>query len=142
MLTSDWATTEGQSGQPIECSYQEPRFAQPDKDFLENLGGKIVESPGSYDMIDGTTLVYGVHLYRDIWAAALKKSLPGIFIGTGWGVWEENPGAEKSADFDRIREMEASFDKYAFPQDGYSSFSSTCIYWKKGAVNDSPGNDT
>lgn len=27
--------------------------------------------------------------------------------------------------------MDATFDKYAFPQDGHSSFSSTCIYWKR-----------
>lgn len=75
--------------QPIECFYQEPRFAQPDKDFVESLGGKIVDSPGVYDMTDESTLVFGVHLYRDIWAAALKKSLPAIFVGTGWNVWEE-----------------------------------------------------
>lgn len=41
------------------------------------------------------------------------------------------PGADKSPDFDRIREMDAAFDKLPFPQDEYSSFSSTCIYWKK-----------
>lgn len=44
---------------------------------------------------------------------------------------DRTPGAEKSADFERIREMDASFDKYAFPQDDQSSFSSTCIYWKR-----------
>jgi hypothetical protein len=27
--------------------------------------------------------------------------------------------------------MDATFDKFPFPQDDYSSFSSTCIYWKK-----------
>lgn len=27
--------------------------------------------------------------------------------------------------------MDASFDKYAFPQDEQTSFSSTCIYWKR-----------
>ncbi|KUI70007.1 hypothetical protein VM1G_04796 [Cytospora mali] len=125
-----------ENGQPIECFYQEPRFAQPDKDFIESIGGNVVDSPASYDLVDETTLVFGVHLYRDIWAAALKKSLPGIFVGTGWGVWEVNPGAEKSPDFDRIREMEAAFDKFPFPQDDYSSFSSTCIYWKKQGISD------
>lgn len=47
-----------------------------------------------------------------------------------------NPGADKSPDFDRIREMDAAFDKFPFPQDDYSSFSSTCIYWKKQATKD------
>lgn len=32
--------------------------------------------------------------------------------------------------------MEAAFDKFPFPQDDYSSFSSTCIYWKKSGVDD------
>lgn len=27
--------------------------------------------------------------------------------------------------------MDATFDKFAFPQDDQTSFSSTCIYWKK-----------
>lgn len=123
------------TGQTIECFYQEPRFAQPDKDFVESLGGKVIDSPGAYDMTDESTLVFGVHLYRDIWAAALKKSLPAIFVGTGWGVWEEYPGAEKSPDFERIREMEATFDKFSLPQDDYSSFSSTCIYWKNNTAD-------
>lgn len=73
----------------IACFYQEPRFAQPDKDFIASLQGKIVESPASYHLIDETTLVFGVHLYRDIWADALQRSLPGMFVGTGWDVWEQ-----------------------------------------------------
>lgn len=74
----------------IECFYQEPRFAQTDKDFIASaLRGKIVESPRSYDLVDETTLVFGVHLYRDIWADALRRSLPGMFVGTGWDVWEQ-----------------------------------------------------
>ncbi|KAK7699560.1 hypothetical protein SLS64_011513 [Diaporthe eres] len=131
-----------ETGQEIETIYQEPRFTQPDKDFLTDLGGKTVNSPGSYELIDETTLVFGVHLYRDIWAAALKESLPALCVGTSWDVWEENPGADKSPDFDRIREMDATFDKFPFPQDDYTSFTSTCIYWKKQeAKNDTSGED-
>ncbi|PSR80333.1 hypothetical protein BD289DRAFT_357373, partial [Coniella lustricola] len=77
-----------EGGMDIECFYQEPRFADPDKAFIASLGGKVVESPSSYDLMDGTTFVYGVHLYRDIWAAALDKELPGLYVGTGWDVWE------------------------------------------------------
>lgn len=47
-----------------------------------------------------------------------------------------NPGADKSPDFERIREMDVTFDKFTFPQDEYTSFSSTCIYWKKRAAKD------
>lgn len=49
-----------------------------------------------------------------------------------------NPGADKSPDFDRIREMDANFDKFPFPQDEYTSFSSTCIYWKRRDTKDVP----
>ncbi|KAK2601408.1 hypothetical protein N8I77_010862 [Diaporthe amygdali] len=131
-----------ESGQDIETIYQEPRFTQPDKDFLTSLGGKTVDSPGAYELIDRGTLIFGVHLYRDIWAAALKDSLPAMCVGTGWDVWEENPGADESPDFHRIREMDAAFDKVPFPQDDYSSFSSTCIYWKKqDAKGEAPEQD-
>lgn len=47
-----------------------------------------------------------------------------------------NPGADKSPEFDRIRDMDATFDKFPFPQDDYTSFSSTCIYWKKRDADD------
>lgn len=72
----------------IECFYQEPRFALPDKQFIERLGGKVIESPASYELVDEETLVFGVHLYRDIWAAALEKGFPAVFVGTGWDIWE------------------------------------------------------
>lgn len=79
---------EKQNHSHIECFYQEPCFAQPDKDFIASTQrGKIVESPHSYDLVDDATLVFGVHLYRDVWADALRRSLPGMFVGTGWDVW-------------------------------------------------------
>lgn len=57
-------------------------------------------------------------------------------------ILNRNPGADKSPDFVRIREMDADFDKIPFPQDEYSSFSSTCIYWKtQDAKAESPGKD-
>lgn len=38
--------------------------------------------------------------------------------------------------------MDAAFDKFPFPQDDYTSFSSTCIYWKKrDAKDDTPQQD-
>ncbi|KAF3760036.1 hypothetical protein M406DRAFT_222847, partial [Cryphonectria parasitica EP155] len=116
----------------IECIYQEPRFAQPDKDFIASLGGKVLDSPASYDLIDETTMVYGIHLYRDVWNAALDKSLPAMCVGTGWDVWEGCWTAQRCSDLYRIHEMETgtAFDKYPFPTDFDTSFSNTCIYWK------------
>lgn len=73
----------------IECIYQEPTFTQPEKDFIVSLGGTVVESPDGYKFIDGSTLVFGVHLYQPVWEAALEKSLPGLFVGTSLATWEE-----------------------------------------------------
>ena len=81
-------------------------------------------------------MVFGIHLYRDIWASALDKALPAMFVGTGWDVWDECPGSDKSADFERIREMDRTYDKFAFPQDDQHTFSSTSIYWKKRDSDD------
>lgn len=81
--------SEKNNNQKIECFYQEPRFAQPDKDFLQSLGGEVIDHPRAYDLIDETTLVFGIHLYRDLWKDCLRKSLPGMFVGTGAEVWEE-----------------------------------------------------
>lgn len=39
-------------------------------------------------MVDGETLFFGVHLYRPIYAMALKDSLPAVFVGTGWDIWD------------------------------------------------------
>lgn len=37
--------------------------------------------------------------------------------------------------------MDASFDTLPFPQDDHSSFSSTCIYWKKKVCDNDPKHD-
>ncbi|KAM3560899.1 hypothetical protein MY1884_002686 [Beauveria asiatica] len=72
----------------IECIFQEPIFTDSDKSFLTSLGHRIVSSPAAYSLIDNTTLLLAVHLYRPIYAAALKLNLPAIFVGTGWDVWD------------------------------------------------------
>lgn len=74
--------------EPIECIFQEPIFTESDKRFITDLGHTIVESPAAYERIDQHTLLIGVHLYRPIYAEALKSCLPAIFIGTGWDVWD------------------------------------------------------
>lgn len=77
------------TGSKIECIFQDPVFTQSDKDFLASLGHQVVETPAACDMIDANSLLYGIHLYRPIYAMALEKSLPAIFVGTGWDVWDE-----------------------------------------------------
>lgn len=80
---------QGQSRMPIRCFFQEPLFTPADRDFVGGLGHEVVESPAGFDMIDQGTLVFGVHLYRDIYNHAISKCMPAVFIGTGLNVWEE-----------------------------------------------------
>lgn len=68
---------------------QEPVLTPNDTTFLkESLSHKIVASPEAFEIVDEQTLVFGVHLYRPVYAAALKKCLPGMFVGTAADVWD------------------------------------------------------
>lgn len=62
-------------------------FSTSDQSFLESRGHRVVESPDGFDLIDGKTLVFGIHLYRPIYAQALK-SLPAAFVGTDFDTWD------------------------------------------------------
>lgn len=78
-------------GEPstIQCFFQEPLFTASDRDFVRSLGHEVVESPRGFEMVDRETLVFGIHLYRDIYSQAISRSVPAVFIGTGLNVWEE-----------------------------------------------------
>lgn len=39
-------------------------------------------------MVSDNTLLFGVHLYRPLYAQALDSNLPAIFVGTGWDIWD------------------------------------------------------
>lgn len=79
---------EARLGTTIECTFQEPVFTEPDKAFIASLGHAVVESPQGFDMVTRDALLFGVHLYRPIYAEALSRSLPAIFIGTDLDVWD------------------------------------------------------
>lgn len=79
---------EGPSKQPIRCIFQEPCFTSGDKQFLESLGYEIVDSPKGFEEVSDDCLLFGVHLYRDIYSAAIEKATPAIFVGTGYDVWD------------------------------------------------------
>ncbi|KPM34490.1 hypothetical protein AK830_g12085, partial [Neonectria ditissima] len=116
------------TGSKIDCVFQDPVFTQPDRDFLVGLGHRVVEDPVACAMVDAETLLFGVHLYRPVYAAALEKSLPAIFVGTGWDVWDE---LSRTDCLEKMEVMEKTYKKCAFPQDSHgSAFSSTSIYWK------------
>lgn len=74
---------------PIPCSFQEPVFSPGDKEFVQRLGHEVVETPAGFDLVDTETLVFGIHLYRDIYSQAIAKATPAVFIGTGYDVWDK-----------------------------------------------------
>lgn len=74
---------------PIRCLFQEPLFTSSDKEFIRGLGHEVVESPQGFAAVDGETLVFGVHLYRDVYSRAIAECVPAVFVGTGLDVWKE-----------------------------------------------------
>ncbi|GJN81778.1 hypothetical protein PLIIFM63780_005313 [Purpureocillium lilacinum] len=153
----------------IPCLFQEPIFSASDAAFLTaSLGHSVVEHPRGCHAVDRRALLYGVHLYRPIYALALAggggggggretrayEDLPAVFVGTGWDVWDAvtlgQPGGggggdgEDGQDGDnddgfmrRLRVMEDTYERADFPQDDPAhgtGFSSTSVYWRRGAV--------
>lgn len=72
----------------MRCIFQEPCFTTSDIDFLESLGYEVLDSPGGFEAVSEDSIVFGIHLYRDIYTAAIGKAIPTMFIGTGYDVWE------------------------------------------------------
>ena len=72
----------------IECIFQEPVFTESDKSFITSLGHRVVDSPEGFDMVSPDTLLFGVHLYRPIYAQALARCLPAVFVGSDLEVWD------------------------------------------------------
>jgi hypothetical protein len=75
-------------GDKIKCISQDPIFTDSDKGFLNTLDHQALESPAAYAEIDENTFLYGVHLYRPVYAASFEKCLPYVFVGTGYDEWE------------------------------------------------------
>ncbi|EHK42657.1 hypothetical protein TRIATDRAFT_246475 [Trichoderma atroviride IMI 206040] len=109
----------------IEVILQEPAFNASDIDFVTSLGHEVVESPAAFEAVDSKTFVFGIHLYRDIYAQVFNnREFPALFIGTGWDIW-----CEDSLAF--LEEMETTHKKFAFPEyRGKTVFYGTCIYWE------------
>lgn len=73
----------------IKCFFQEPVFSPNDADFIRQLGHSVVDTPAGFELIDESTLVYGVHLYRQVYSQAIGKAIPAVFVGTGYNVWDK-----------------------------------------------------
>ncbi|KAH7029570.1 uncharacterized protein B0I36DRAFT_364092 [Microdochium trichocladiopsis] len=122
---------EAKQKSPIQCLFQEPVFSANDADFISQLGHHVVESPAGFELVDESTLVYGVHLYREIYSQAIAKAIPAVFVGTGYDVWD-NYHDTQDLDWDRLKTVDAACEKVQFPQDkGYTTFTSTSLHWRR-----------
>ncbi|KND91756.1 hypothetical protein TOPH_03898 [Tolypocladium ophioglossoides CBS 100239] len=121
-------------GEKLPCFFQEPIFTASDRSFIASLGHRVVDSPAACERVDRSTLIFGVHLYRPVYALALKNGPPAVFVGTGWDVWDRVSLAEEPHDLASLKVMEQTYGKAAFPQDALgTAFSSTSVYWRRAA---------
>ena len=109
---------------------QEPGFTQLDREFCAGLGLDAVDSPDAFSLIDTNTMVFAIHMELQTYQQALA-TLPAVFIGAS------RDELEKLADFNPdlpainpIREMDASYDRYLFPDLDYM-FHGTAMYWRR-----------
>ncbi|KAI5455953.1 hypothetical protein BGZ63DRAFT_323463, partial [Mariannaea sp. PMI_226] len=115
-------------GKKVHCIFQEPMFSQSDKDFLTNLGFEVVEAPEASALVDQETLLVGFHLYRDIYAEALEKCLPAVFVGTAFTVWDD---LGKTDRLEKLEIIDKTYKRYPFPQETHgSAFSGTTMYFR------------
>ncbi|KAI3318797.1 hypothetical protein HD806DRAFT_302818 [Xylariaceae sp. AK1471] len=115
----------------VLCFFQDPIFNSVDKAFIASLGHQVVESPKGFQLVDPSTLVFGVHLYRDIYSEVIATHIPAMFIGTAYEVWEDFHGTE-NLDWARMKELDQLCDKVKFPENkADTTFSSTTIHWRQ-----------
>lgn len=119
----------------IEVIFQEPAFNASDIDFVTSLGHDVVESPVAFEAVDSKTFVFGIHLYRDIYAQVFENGVfPALFIGTGWDIWCDVSYRWTPEEKDRLallEEMETTHKKFPFPESrGKNIFYGTSIYWE------------
>ncbi|PHH76835.1 hypothetical protein CDD80_1176 [Ophiocordyceps camponoti-rufipedis] len=125
------------TGSSIPSIFQEPLFTPADRQFLTSLGYQVVETPEGYNHTSRHSFIFGIHLYRPVYAMALSAHLPALFVGTGLSVWE-SVSLSESPDLDNLKTMHQHYARAAFPQDESSSaFSSTTIYWRPSESNES-----
>jgi len=80
--------TVDRQGAPIPCFFQEPRYKDSDKSFLESLGHTVLESPAALGMVTSSTLVFGIHLYKKLYCETLAQAYPAVVVGTSWDCWD------------------------------------------------------
>ncbi|KID74233.1 uncharacterized protein G6M90_00g081920 [Metarhizium brunneum] len=125
------------AGTKIECIFQEPLFTDAERTFLTGMGYRVVDHPVACRAVTADSLLYGVHLYRELYEEALRAALPAVFVGTDWDTWD-GVLLEREA-VQGVRRMHERYERFAFPEDGIT-FSSTSVYWRpRGALASSKG---
>ncbi|OAA61905.1 hypothetical protein SPI_04764 [Niveomyces insectorum RCEF 264] len=118
----------------IPCFFQEPLYTEADCLYLRSLGHSVIEAPAASHMITRSTLVFAIHLPTRGYLDCLARSPPAMLIGTSYGCYEGLPQfAESRASqmLDNLRDVDATFDGFAFPREEHDHcFSDTWIYWR------------
>ncbi|KAI1827644.1 hypothetical protein F4861DRAFT_492059 [Xylaria intraflava] len=122
---------QSQARHQIQCFFQDPIFNTVDRAFIASLGHEVVESPVGFELVEPETLVFGIHLYRDVYSQVIATHIPAIFIGTPYEVWEDAYGDE-NLDWARMKELNRLCVKVKFPENqADTTFSSTMIHWRQ-----------
>ncbi|KAI8631598.1 hypothetical protein F5Y19DRAFT_399518 [Xylariaceae sp. FL1651] len=121
---------ENKASRQIRCFFQDPIFNSVDRAFIESLGHEVVESPAGFHLVDSSALVFGIHLYRDVYSQAIAKHIPAIFIGTPYDIWEDCHGTE-NLDWARMKDLDRICAKVRFPEITDFTFCSTAIHWRQ-----------
>ncbi|KAL7956393.1 hypothetical protein V8C34DRAFT_288954 [Trichoderma compactum] len=125
---------ENTSSGHIKCTFQEPLFTSSDIAFLTAMGHEVVESPVASNSVTAGTLFFGPHLYKEVYAMALKGEIPAVWVGTDWVVWEKttvSSSKEQEEHLVAIKKMHETYKHVPFPDDKDNTiFYGTCLYLK------------
>ncbi|KAL8383487.1 hypothetical protein RB595_010610 [Gaeumannomyces hyphopodioides] len=121
----------------IRCVFQEPEYTPADVAFLERMGHTVVDDPAAFDVVSESTLLWGVHMYHQVYSRALRGPQPAMFVGTKWTTWDHVPDDDGTIrdSLVKVAQIHQTYDMLEFPPDEASfSFGDTCIYWRKAAT--------
>ncbi|KAI0599597.1 hypothetical protein F4775DRAFT_591383 [Biscogniauxia sp. FL1348] len=114
----------------VRCIFQEPLFTPADRGFLEGLGHRVVDTPEAFGLVGPGSLLFAVHMYKDVYTRAIAKHVPAVFVGTAYEVWEDIHGPQE---WTCMKELDEQCDKVPYPDDEQLTFSNTFIHWRRDA---------
>ncbi|KAM3065834.1 hypothetical protein ACMFMF_010763 [Clarireedia jacksonii] len=72
----------GDGSEKIQCIHQDPQFTDIDKEFLQSLGGTVVDDPAAFSHVTEDSLVYAIHCYAPVYKTISEGPRPKVVIGT------------------------------------------------------------